>query len=404
MEQDSENKPVASGKAGSGQHIDLSMRLFLTGPGAISLRDKTNIRRSVDAAGNELPSLAAGRVLASNLKEHIITSRINQIELIQEDLIVRKNELIDLTKLIMYSLLYRLYPLNLLDILTKQGITFPHVDARSEQNWITSNPKEYHELKLDIFNRSKAVLVRERQMAETNPIYRKKAAASVAVKLLNMIPIRVYRALLISKEGPTRETIVKSAVALIDRYLDRTYVSDCLAMAFLEWVECIEKANLDRLFSLWRKDYEERMRRACPAKNVTQALADDSPYQRAILDFADQHDMSVNINWKFGGSQQLGSKADGKGGDNMLRIRLVSKGLIGDWIHSTIQTQFNAAPPAAGASNAPATDEKGVPMPHTRLLKAEGLRHGIEIFMQTIEDKDAEETTLSLSMRINPIG
>jgi len=406
--QDSEDKELdseknGSARAGSGQHIDLSVRLFLTGSGAISLRDKTNIRRSLDAAGNELPSLATGRVNASNLKEHIISSRINQIELIHEALTVRKNEIVDLTKLIMYSLLYRLYPVNLLDILTKHGITFPHVDARSEQNWITANPKEYHALKLDVFNRAKGVLIRDRQMAETNPIYRKKAAASIAVKLLNMIPIRVYRTLLISKEGPTRETIIKSAVALIDRYLDRTYVSDCLATAFLEWVECIEKVNLDRLFTLWSKDYEERMRRPCPAKNITQALAENSPYQRAILSFAEQHDFSLSINWKFGGSQQLNAKPNDKSSDNILRIRLGSKGLIGDWIHDTIQTQFNAQPSASSAEAADKSGAQDTDMPHTRVLREECLRRGMEIFMQTIEDKEAEETTLSLSTRISPI-
>jgi len=392
MEQNGENKA----SAGAGQYINLSMRLFLTGLGASAIRDKRNIERSTDAGGNEVPALAAARVLAGTLKDHIIASRINQIQLLHSNLVVGKSEITDLTKLIVYSMLYRLYPENLLALLAKRGVTFPYVDARSEQNWATSNPREYHALKLDVFNRARDIIIRERTSAEENPFFRKKSAASVAVKFLNMAPIRVYRTLLASKEGPTRDAIIESILSLLDQYLNRTHISDWLAAAFLEWVERLEKINLDRIFSLWRKDYEDRMKRSCPIKSIEQALAEGSEYHDSVAKFAGLHGAALDINWKFGGSRQNLKPSD-EGSDNLLRIRIVSKGLIGDWVRTNIQAQLNTQAP-------PGTEEKSAAiLKHTRALKAECLRYGIEIFMQTQESKERDETVLSLSMRINPI-
>ncbi|MDR2733439.1 MAG: hypothetical protein LBC99_02200 [Spirochaetota bacterium] len=379
---------------GSGQYINLPMRLYLTGLGVSSMRDKTGLERKLDATSNSLPSIATGRVLASSLKEYVISSRVNQIEIVQDDLTINKNDLIDTTKLIVYSLLYRLFPIDLLVILKQRGLTFPYADARSEQNWTAANPKEYHQLKLDIFNAAKSILVRDRQSTEKNAYYKQKSAASVAVKLLNMVPIRIYRALLSSRGGSTRDIIVESTVALIDKYLSRTFVSDCLSGAFLEWVECLDKVNRKRIFSLWRAEYEETNRRGCPIDNIQKGLEEESPYREEILDFVNSHDLALKINWKFGSGQQ-NSRAGDLNSASVLRIRLSGKGQFGDWMRKTIQTQLltQPAPP----------DKKSPVFGYTQSLRAVCQSQAMAVFMQSFENKERDETVLSFSMHIAPI-
>jgi len=385
------NKPNASG---SGQYINLPVRLYLTGLGFSSMRDKTSLERKLDATSNSLPSIATGRVLANALKEYIITSRVNQIEMVQTDLAISKNDLIDTTKLIVYSLLYRLFPIDLLVILKNRGLTFPYADARSEQNWIAGNPKEYHQLKLDIFNAAKGVLARERQSTEKNPYYKQKSAASIAVKLLNMVPIRVYRALLSSKGGPTRDIITESVVSLIDKYLNRTFVSDCLSGAFLEWVECLDKVNRKRVYSLWRAEYEETNRRGCPVGDINEGLSEGSPFRDEILNFVDSHDLALKINWKFGSGQQ-NSRAGDLNSASVLRIRLSGKGQFSEWIRKTIISQLVPQPTAQ--------DKKPSAFTHTQTLKTVCRNQAIAAFMQSFENKERDETVLSFSMHIAPI-
>lgn len=385
------NKPNASG---SGLYINLPVRLYLTGLGVSSMRDKTGLERKLDATSNSLPSIATGRVLANALKEYVISSRVNQIEMVQTDLTISRNDLIDTTKLIVYSLLYRLFPIDLLAILKNRGLTFPYADARSEQNWIATNPKEYHQLKLGIFNATKSILIRERHSTEKNPYYKQKSAASIAVKLLNMVPIRVYRALLSSKGGPTRDIIVESVVSLIDKYLNRTFVSDCLSGAFIEWVECLDKVNRKRVFSLWRAEYEEMNRRGCSISDIKEGLSADSQYRDEILNFVDSHDLALKINWKFGSSQQ-NSRAGDINSASVLRLRISCKGQFSEWMRKTIHSQLLAQPTSQ--------DKKSSAFGYTQSLRAACRSQAIAVFMQSIENKERDETVLSFSMHIAPI-
>jgi len=405
--------PTRSGNnqtsAGSGSWINLPVRLFLTDLGETAMQDKSRITIVPDAAGNELPSINGERLLASTLKSFIINSRVNQIELSRAELISKRHEITDITKLIVYSLLYRLFPINLVEALDARGIHIMSEDPATDRIWMEKEREKQRALRLEIFAKSREIQSRERLSAEKDPVYQKKSIASITVKLIDMIPIRVWRA--IAERDEDRKKIIECILVLLGNYLNRSRISDHLSAAFLEWVQNAEKINLKHAFSLWSKEYEAREGHPHHFSTVDQALLEDKQYRDVLTKLAEQHHITLKINWKFGRSRH------GRGTDPasiadlaVVRIRLVNKGLIGDWDRKNIEIKINTSTREKhlGEFWQPPQDDRqlgsGLGLIYTAYLKNECQRQGIDVFVQTREETHSEETIMTLTLKINPTG
>lgn len=395
--------------AGSGSWINLPVRLFLTDLGEHAMQDKSRITIVPDAAGNEIPAISGERLLASTLKSFIINSRVNQIELTRAELVSKRHEITDITKLIVYSLLYRLFPVNLAELLDSRGIHIMAEDPATDRIWIERERDQQRALRLELFGLTREIQARERLSAEKDPVYRKKSIASITVKLIDMIPVRVWRAL--AERTEDRPGITECILALVGEYINRSRISDYLSAAFLEWVQNAEKINLKHAFTLWSQEYEARTGQPHHFSTVDQALLEDMQYREILTELAEKQNITLRINWKFGRSRH------GRGTDPssiadlaVVRIRLVNKGLIGDWVRKNIETKINTSTREKhlGEFWQPPQDDRqlgsGLGLIYTAYLKNECRRQGIDVFVQTREEKPADETIMTLTMRINPVG
>jgi hypothetical protein len=393
--------------AGSGSWINLPVRLFLTDLGEHAMQDKTRITITPDAAGNELPAINGERLLASTLKSFIINSRVNQIELARAELVSKRHEITDITKLIVYSLLYRLFPVNLIAMLDARGLHIMAEDPATDRLWLEKNREIQRALRLEVFAQSREIQARERLSAERDPVYRKKSIASITVKLIDMIPVRVWKAM--AERKADRQAIIDGILILLEDYINRSRISDYLSAAFLEWVQNAEKINLKHAFTLWSIEYEKREGHPHHCTTVDQALLEDIKYRDILTQLAKKNDITLRINWKFGRSRH------GKGADPasiadlaIVRIRLVNKGLIGDWVRKNIETKINTSTREKhlGEFWQPPQDDRqlgsGLGLIYTAYLKNECQRQEIDVFVQTREEKQKEETIMTLTMRINP--
>jgi len=393
---------------GSGAYINLAVRLFLTDLGETSLGQESRIEHVDTAGGVKKPTVTGDRLLAVTLKKFIITSRINQIEVSRAELVSKKHEISDLTKLIVYALLYRLFPSNLLEALDAGGFTPGREDAAIDRIWMEKNRHVRHEIRLELFNLARPAILDERKSAERDPVYRHKSAAAVVVTLLEMIPARVYRLLAETVTG--REKIVALIGRLVGEYLQRSRISDFLSAAFLEWVQNAEKINLKHAFTIYCEEYEKKHGKPFPVATVDRILHEDRSYREILTKLAEKNHIKLRINWKFGRSKH------GKRGDPamladlaVVRIRLVNKGLIGEWVRRNIESKINASVKDKGLHefDQPPEDElqlgSGLGLIFTSYLKNECQRQNIDIFVQTREDHKRGETVMTLTMRINPL-
>lgn len=390
--------------AGDGPYINLSVKLFLTDIGESEAKeggDASRVRTMEDFSGKQSSAVMGNRLFASTLKQFIINSKINQIELQRVELVSRKHEITDLTKLIVYSLLYRLFPNNLCRLMKHIGITVPRLSKAERDRLLAERGEQIRTAKQDIMKLTEKVPAALEPDADS---IRRKEIRSVSRKLVEMIPAEFYKALFVHQDK--REEVYQCTETILSSFLERTKISDYLSSAFLEWVENAERANLEQAFAVYQEEYQKKMGNPFPVETLDALLLEDRKYRQILTELAEKNHISLKIAWKFGRSrlgheQQLDDVA-------VVRIRLFNKGLIGDWVRSNIEKQLNLN--TRGKHLGDFYDENqaqerlgsGLGLVFTSFLREECLRQHVDLFVRTRENQQKEETVMTLTMKFNP--
>lgn len=390
--------------AGEGPYINLNVKLFLTDLGESGFQQSGKVQRLQDLSGNEQPAVSGERLYAGALKDFIINRRINQIELERVELISKKHEITDLTKLIVFSLLYRQFPRNLLTLLQREGFeTGPLTEAEAKV-LNEARGEDMRRLKVALLSRIKPFAKDSQLAAERDPSLESKSILSIAGKMINMLPLEYYRALL---EAADAEPVMEWTVKLLREYLLRSRVSDYLSSAFLEWIGIAEKINLQKAFKLYRHEYVRREGKPFPLDSVIDLLQEDRKYRGVLAGLAEENRISLRINWKFGSSRAEGQQDDDA---DLVRLRLVNEGLIGKWLKQSVEAKINTrtSGKTIGDFYVPEEDDEiirsGIGLLFTSFLKEACEKMNIDLFVHTAEDAALNRTTMTLTMKLNPVS
>lgn len=392
--------------AGDGPYINLNVKLFLTDLGESGFEKSGKVQRFEDLSGVQLPAVSGERLYAGALKDFIINRKINQIELERVELVSKKHEVTDLTKLIVFSLLYRQFPRNMLLLLEKQGCRIDPLSESEAKVLNEARGDDMHKLKLALLSRIKPFARDTRLQAERDPSLESKSVLSIAGKMINMLPLEYYRSLLESDEAE-RQNIMDRTVQLLHEYLLRSRVSDYLSSAFLEWIGIAEKINLQKAFKLYRHEYVRREGTPFPLNSVIDLLQEDVKHREVLNKLAEENRISLRINWKFGSMQANRQKKQDEG--DLVRLRLVNEGLIGKWLKQSVEAKINT--PTSGKTigdfYVPEEEDEiigsGIGLLFTSFLKEACQQMNIDLFVQTSEDRENNRTTMTLTMKLNPI-
>ena len=366
------------GGAGEGPYINLNVRLFLTDIGEEQHGAAGVVKRVVGQDGSEGAAIDGEKLFARTLKEFIISRKVNKIELERVELLSRRHEITDLTKLILFSLLYRLFPDNIQMICQRRGL----------ESAASADPDSVRIWKRDILSRSLTGVKPVNK--ERDPALEQKTLKSVGSRLVASIPSDVFDLF------PGREEeMVRSAASLVQRYLKRSRISDHLSAAFHEWVNFSDRLNLQRAYDKYRSEYYD----------VADLSLDDflkqDPGNKAQLEKIINRDrISLKINWKFGRSVQ--KSEDDSEDFAIVRLRLINKGLIGDALRETIGIFLTADTRGRHAGEFDHESDAPLGFLFTSFLRESCREHGIDLFVKIREDEKSEITTMSLSLRLNP--
>lgn len=380
-------------KAGKGAYINLSVRLHLTDLGNDSFSEE---KKRILASDDDENVILGNQLYAGALKKFIIESKINQIELQRAELIGKKNEITDLTKLIVYSLLYRIYPKNLEKILFKEGFVIHDLSEVACNILIKENGAEIKALKREIFNRIKPLGLDSEINKEKNKILRKKEIVSISTKLIEMLPLGYYKIIL--GHPDKKELLISSVTNLIHKYMKRTKISDYLSSAFLEWVSYAENINLEKALIEYKNQYKKKNNANYPYDNLEDLRRND---KEALKSLRRSNKISLKINWKFGKSKVI-EKTD-IDDVAIIKIRLTNQGLLEKEIKSSIENILNKRIKDENYNDLienAETETKHTGLIFTSFLKKECKKEKVDLFATTKENKNRDETIMDLTMHL----
>ena len=364
--------------AGEGPYINLNVRLFLTDLGEEAYGKAEADKASVTQDGTPGAAIEGERLFARTLKEFMISRKVIRIELERMELVSRRHEITDLSKLILYSRLYRLFPANLLRLFRQRGLE-PAGEATEEQ---------ILEWRRRIMTAGLAGV--SPVSKERDPELEQKTLRSIAGRLVAALPAGHF-AWILGRE----EELIGVAAALVKEYLERSRISDHLSAAFLEWVNFAERLNLERGFEKYRKEYHT------DGIATMEAFLKAAPGNRALLEKMISRDrISLKINWKFGSVRE--KTETGVDEQATVRLRLINKGLIGEALQSVIGSFLSADTRGHHAGEFDHESDAPIGFLFTSFLRESCRRLGIDIFVKIWDDKRDEATVMSLTLRLNP--
>jgi len=380
-------------KAGKGAYINLSVRLHLTDLGNNSFSEE---KKRILASEDDENVILGNQLYAGALKKFIIESKINQIELQRAELIGQKNEITDLTKLIVYSLLYRIYPKNLEKILFKKGFVIHELSDAACEILLNENGAKIKALKKEIFNRVKPLGLDTKMNQEKNKILRKKEIVSISTKLIDMIPLGYYR--IIIGHPDKKEELISTVTELIYKYMNRTKISDYLSSAFLEWVSYAESINLEKALVEYKKQYKKKNNKEYPHNSLEDLRKND---KEALKSLRQSNKISLKINWKFGKSKVI-EKTDLED-VAIIKIRLTNQGLLEKEIKNSIEDIINKKINNENYGeivNKNKTANQPTGLIFTSFLKKECKKEKVDLYAKTKENKNKDETIMDLTMHL----
>ena len=366
--------------AGEGPYINLNVRLFLTDIGEAEHGDSGIVRKVVGQDGAEGAAIDGNKLYARTLKEFIISRKVNKIELERVELLSRRHEITDLTKLILFSLLYRLFPENLLMLCKRRSLDIVATpDASAIRQW-----------KRDILKN--ALQGVGPVSKERDPALEKKTLKSVGSRLVASIPESAFGYFV-----GRGDEMVEAVGSLVRQFLKRSRISDHLSAAFHEWVNFADRLNMQRAYEKYRKEYYD-------TEDIPlDVFLKKAPGNKAALEKIVTRDrISLKINWKFGKSVQR--TENGNEEFAIIRLRLVNKGLIGDALRETIGFFLTADTRGRHAGEFDHESEAPLGFLFTSFLRESCREHGIDLFVKVREDNKTETTIMSLSLKLNPVA
>jgi hypothetical protein len=386
--------------SGEGPFINLSVKLFLTDLGTESAGDSDKVQAMTDMGGNAGSGIESRRIFAATLKDFIINSRINQIELERAELVSRRHELIDLTKLIVYAILYRLFPHNMFQWLEARGLVEQKLSPTVTRSLLEKHGPAIRQFRLRLLEQARGFQNDRSLGLSRDEETRRKEVRSVTNRFLEMIPTEFYDSLLRHEE--MQDELLAEGIGLLRLYLERTLISDYLSSAFLEWVENAERINMGRAFELLSARHRMETGEDFPYASLDEYLEQDPTRREELAGIAEQNRISLRIQWKFGKSRH--GKNQNIEDTAVVKIRLRCQGLIGEWVRKHVEPRLNS--PAHGHSLGELyqdEESRSLGLWFTAFLREECRKRAIEVFVQTYEDQKKRQTVLTLTLQFNPL-
>lgn len=288
--------------------LDLPLKVVLSEEGTtIFLRQNKKLAKFKLADDAEEYGLQFNSFSASAIQRLLLIDYISKIEISRTEFLSRRQEVMDLSKLILYGLLYRQYDAALFsrilgsDVIKRWNRANPAsiIDDKTRfndaflQEFLKANAKQVAEIR-------GAILAPLRESIARNPNLlpdEMNVQLFLSEKFLATLRPVAWFVLVKFKNVEGFEVLLKELRSLLTEYMEKSRIAEYVALMVMELAVNMENANLQREAHLMNKGAEDAT-----------ALYDSAVRQR-VVESLERKGESVYISWKIGGtSSSIGTQ------------------------------------------------------------------------------------------------
>lgn len=323
--------------AGKKKLLEVPLKLVLTQEGSsFFIRKGTKLIRFKLAGDVEEYGIFLDKVQPTTIQRLLLSGYVSKLEISKSEFVSSRQEIMDLSKLIVYSVLYRQYDLFIFNELINSPVI---------KKWNRMNPANIIDDKTNINEKLLAKFL-ERSEASINETKRKimepltkfilknsqlspeekNIQIFLSEKFLNNLRPFTWFILPKIQESPDSETILKTLRTGLVEYMDKTKIAEYVSLMLMELIISAENLNLRN----------EAKRLFPELTNQQDALLDPTIRRRLVAELERRQEL-VFLSWKIGGSSSASIGTSGK-----LQITIYSKNEKSDAVRESLNDIKNS--------------------------------------------------------------
>ncbi len=306
--------------SGKKQVLELPLKLILTQEGStFFIKRKKKLLRFKLAGNVEEYGISLEKFMPETIQRLLLQDYISKIEISKPEFVSSRQEVMDLSKLIVYSVLYRQYD----DFIFKQILASPVIKKWNRQNpaniidqktrinekflanVLQKNEKVIHEAKQEILTPLYNFIMKNNALSPEE----KNIQLFLSEKFLNNMRPFTWFIVTKFKANPNFDLILKSIRTGLVEYMDKTKIAEYMALMLMELILSAENMNL-----------KKEARLLFPELGHSQEALFDPAIRRRVVSELEKKQELVFVSWKIGGAGSTSIGTQGK-----LQVTLYSK-------------------------------------------------------------------------------
>lgn len=291
--------------------LNLPVKLVLTQEGStFFIKQNTKLLRFTLAGDVEEYGISLHSFAPDNIQRLILENYISKIEIAQTEPVALRQEIMDLSKVIIFSLLYRHYdmfifhnilsspvikkwnrlnPVNIIDEKT-------HINQHYLATVLKQNEDLIHKIKQDILEPLANFVSKE-----DIPAADKNIKLFLSEKFLNNLRPFIWFIVTKFKSGNDFDTIIRTIRTSLNEYLDKSKIAEYISLVLMELILSAENMNMRNAAKKLFPNME----------NYQEALLDPKVRQLLIAELK-RNNEKVFVSWKLGGGSVTSIGTQGK--------------------------------------------------------------------------------------------
>ena len=299
--------------------LDLPLKLILTEAGASNfISHRKNLKRIKLADNVEEYGVSLNKFSPQSVQNMLLLEYISKIEISMSEFVSKRQEVMDLSKLIVYSVLYKQFDREIFQAFIASDCVRRH--NRQNPAQLIDEKTNMGEMKLRQILSTKNGLIEQTRKAILAPIWKaiisnkdyspeeKNVYLLTSEKFMNRLGLMNWYIITKFSKDENFSEMISSVRSLLTKYMDKSKVAEYISVMVMELALNNENANI-------RKEAQQMY---ADRDDISTLVLDPDVRKKIVRELESKHEQ-VFLSWKIGG----GSSSVGKQG--RLHITLYNK-------------------------------------------------------------------------------
>lgn len=317
--------------------LELPLKVILTEDGTSNfISHKKKLLRIKMADNVEEYGIALNKFSPQSIQNMILIDYISKIEISMSEFVSKRQEIMDLSKLIVYSVMYKQFDREIFngiidtDCVRKYNRTHAghlidektHISDKQLRAELSGKNAQIDQIRKVILTPIwKSVMSNKEYSTEEKNVY-----LLMSEKFMNRLSLLNWHIFALFQKDENFGELVSQTRKILSRYMDKSRVADYISTMIMELALNSENANVTK-----------EAKKMYPGRDDLNMLVLDPEVRKKIVQVLEQKRELVFISWKLGG----GSSSIGKQG--RLQITLYNKSDEFQEVKETIDSATNAS-------------------------------------------------------------